>query len=329
MANNNEVEHIEVGVVGLGLMGSSIVVALLLAGHPVKGVAPLPDDLIDAPQRILAQLRHCEETGLLKKSIEEYLTNLTLSDDYSILKHCQLVQECVIEIKEIKAQVYRKIVAATAENTVISSNTSAIPISLLQDLIDCPSRFVGIHWAEPAYMTRFLEITKGKDTADSHAQWVFDLAHRWNKEPTFLQKDIRGFVTNRLMYAVYREALHLVAQGETNLEDADKAFRYDAGSWMVFMGVFRRMDYLGLGDFHEILKNFFPLLNNGDEVPELMQSMMKQEARGTQNCTGLFSYTQEEARQWNESFALFNKDIYKLAQKYPESYQRDNYGERK
>ena len=72
------------------------------------------------------------------------------------------------------------------------------------------------------------------------------------------------------MYAVYREALHLIAQGETSLEDADKAFRYDAGSWMVFMGIFRRMDYLGLGDSHEIIKNFLPLLHNGNEVPQLM-----------------------------------------------------------
>src|SRR5690606_4898183 len=128
MANKIEVKHIEVGVVGLGLMGSSIAVALLLAGHPVKGVAPLPDDLIDAPQRIKTQLKHCEETGLLKRNIEEYLNHLTLSDDYAILKNCQLVQECVTEIKEIKAQVYQKIIAATAENTVISSNTSAIPI---------------------------------------------------------------------------------------------------------------------------------------------------------------------------------------------------------
>ena len=199
MGNINEVENIEIGVVGLGLMGSSIAVALLLAGHPVKGIAPMPDDLKEAPQRILTQLKHCEETGLLKKPIEEYLTALTLSDDYSILKDCQLVQECVVEIKEIKVQVYQKIIEATSENTVISSNTSAIPISLLQDMISRPSRFLGIHWAEPAYMTRFLEITKGKHTDDEHAQWVFDLAHFWNKEPTFLQKDIRGFVTKHLI----------------------------------------------------------------------------------------------------------------------------------
>ena len=115
----------------------------------------------------------------------------------------------------------------------------------------------------------------------------------------------------------------MIAQGETSLEDADKAFRYDAGSWMVFMGIFRRMDYLGLADFMEIFKNTFPRLNNGDEVPELMQRMVEQKAKGTQNCVGLFSYTKREARQWDESFALFNRDIYQLAQKYPESYQGD------
>jgi 3-hydroxybutyryl-CoA dehydrogenase len=316
MVNKSEIDTIEVGVVGLGLMGTSIVVALLVAGHRVKGVAPLPEDMDRALQRIMSHLRHCEETGLLSNATEDYLNKLTLSEDYNILKNCKLVQECVVEIKEVKAAVYNKILDGAQPEVVIASNTSAIPISDLQELLPCPDRFLGIHWAEPAYMTRFLEITKGKKTSDEWAQWVFDLSHLWNKEPTFLQKDIRGFVTNRLMYAVYREIFYLVENGETSLEDVDKAFRYDVGSWITFMGVFRRMDYLGLEDYPTIFRNIFPQLHNGNNVPLLMQKKVDQKARGIINGHGLFSYTKEEARQWEESFARFNKDIYRLAEIY-------------
>jgi 3-hydroxybutyryl-CoA dehydrogenase len=166
-------------------------------------------------------------------------------------------------------------------------------------------------------MTRFLEITCGDKTAPGKAEWVFSLAHHWDKEPTILRKDIRGFVTNRLMYAVYREALSLIKNREATIEDTDKAFRYDAGSWMTLMGIFRRMDFVGLKDNAEIIKNIFPKLNNDNEIPDIMQRMIDEKARGTKTSTGFYNYTEEEAKKWEENFALFNRDIYELAAKYP------------
>ncbi len=119
------------------------------------------------------------------------------------------------------------------------------------------------------------------------------------------------------MYAVYREAFAIVENGEASLEDVDKAFRYDAGSWMTFMGLFRRMDYQGLQDYPEIFKNIFPKLSNSEEVPPLMQQMIAIKTRGTQHAQGLYDYTPEEARQWEEAFAVFNQEIFNLAARYP------------
>jgi 3-hydroxybutyryl-CoA dehydrogenase len=308
---------IPVGVVGLGLMGSSIVAALLRAGHPVKAIAPLPVDLETAAQRIQEQLLHCQKSGLLANPVDFYASQLVISDDYRQLQDCQLVLECVTEVTEVKEQVYQKIAAEVKQDAVLASNTSAIPISILQQYVPHPERFLGIHWAEPAYMTRFLEITCGEQTSPEQADWVFKLAHEWEKEPTLLRKDIRGFVTNRLMYAVYREAFHLVETEEARIEDVDKAFRYDAGSWMTLMGVFRRMDYLGLPDFLETFQAVFPKLCNSNEVPALMQKMIGMKARGTQDAQGLYAYTPAEAKEWDEAFAAFNQDIYKLAALYP------------
>lgn len=317
MINLKEISEIEIGVVGLGLMGSSIVAALLIAGHPVKGVAPIKSDMDGALKRIADQLDHAAQSGLLKGSIQDYLDSLVISEDFAILKNCHLVQECVVETKDIKSAVYQEIAAATDRSTIISSNTSAIPISLLQELVPFPERFLGIHWAEPAHLTRFLEITKGTKTADSLAEWAFELAHFWNKEPTFLKKDIRGFVTNRLMYAVYREAFHLVEKGEASIEDVDKSFRYDAGSWMTYMGLMKRMDQLGLKDFGVALRRLFPELSNSSLVPKMMEKLVSEQARGTQNAKGIYRYTPAEAADWDRAFAEFNKEIYHLAAEYP------------
>ena len=308
---------IEVGVVGIGLMGSSIIVSLLASGHRVKAIAPIPADYVAAERRIKEQLGACEQAGLLKNTIDHYLNQLEITMDYTSLANCSLVMECVIEKFDIKKQVYKKITDVVADDAVISSNTSAIAITLLQNMVANPGRFIGIHFAEPAYATRFMEITCGESTDAGHADWVFNLAHQWGKEPTLLRKDIKGFITNRLMYAVYREMFHLVDQGKTTMEDADKGFRYGVGSWITLMGLFRRIDYIGLPHYAEIFKNLFPQLSNTNNVPEVMEKIVDENGRGIQNLKGLYTYTNKEAADWEEAFAAFNEDIFRLAAMYP------------
>ncbi len=317
LADTSRTDQIEVGVVGLGLMGSSIVVSLLLAGHTVKAIAPLPIDSETAPNRIKDQLALCQSFDLLNAPTEHYFSKLTISQDYLELRNCQFVLECVIEDAGIKKQVYQSIESAVNTNTVIATNTSAIPISTLQQYLTNPERFLGVHWAEPAYATRFLEIICGEETATIYAEWLYSLAHQWKKEPTLLKKDIRGFITNRLMYAVYRETFALIEKGETSMENIDKALRYDAGSWITLMGIFRRMDFMGLENQQETFNTIFPTLSNTEKVPEIMQKMVDIQARGTHNAKGLYPYTKDESIKWDKAFAQFNRDIYRLAEQYP------------
>jgi 3-hydroxybutyryl-CoA dehydrogenase len=312
-------KNMTVGVVGLGLMGSSIVVSLLLSGHKVIGIAPIADDMVSAPERINSQLLHCEKSGLLNNSKEHYLSKVLFTANYETLKECAIVLECIIEKEDIKKEVYRKITAIVGDDVVIASNTSAIPISTLQQYVSNPKRFMGIHWAEPAYATRFLEITCGKETSPEIAKWVFKLAHQWGKEPTLLRKDIRGFITNRLMYAVYREALTIVEQEEATLDDIDKSFRYDEGSWITLMGIFRRMDMMGLNNYLEMFKNIFPKLSNKDDIHSIMQYIIDIDAKGTQNSKGLYPYPEGEAKKWDRAFSMFNKDISILADEYAQN----------
>lgn len=157
MTNLNQAMNpatIPVGVVGLGLMGCSITTCLLLAGHPVVAVAPLPSDLETAGPRIREHLAKSFQEGLFTQNPDTYWHQLTLTEDYALLTSCHLVIECTLENIDIKKSVYARIEAVVADAAIITSNTSAIPISLLQRETRLPERFLGLHWAEPSHTTR-------------------------------------------------------------------------------------------------------------------------------------------------------------------------------
>ena len=309
--------EIPVGVVGLGLMGCSISTCLLIAGHPVVAIAPLPVDLERASERIHAHLLQSFQQSICPNEPTFYLNNLLLSEDFQQLKETRLVIECTLENLEIKKNIYEKIENAVSEQTIITSNTSAIPISLLQEHTRVPRRFFGLHWAEPSHTTRFLEIICGDRSDQQQAEWLYQLSHRWAKEPTLVRKDIRGFITNRLMYALYREAFHLVENGFASVEDVDRACRNNAGYWMTLVGCFRWMDLTGVPAYHAVMKDLFPTLHNGTEVPKLIDDLVQAGGKGVANAHGFYDYTPEEARLWQKTFEEFSYEIRRLALKYP------------
>ena len=312
-----DVSTIPVGVVGLGLMGCSISTCLAIAGHPVIAVAPVAVDLQQAEKRIRDHLNHSKEHGLINQPPDFYFRQLNITEDYSMLKDCQVVIECTIENIEIKKSVYEKIETVISNEAILASNTSAIPISLLQKQTQNPPRFFGLHWAEPSHTTRFLEIICGELSDPVKAEFLYSLSHYWGKEPTLVRKDIRGFIANRLMYAMYREAFYLVENGYATIEDVDRACRNNTGYWMTLVGVFRWMDLTGVPAYHTVLKDLFPTLNNSKEVPELIDKIVREGGKGVANAKGFYEYTPEEAKRWEETFTEFSYEIRQLALKYP------------
>lgn len=305
-----------IGVVGLGLMGTSIIVALLKSGCQIIAVAPLPEELEEGTQRIDEQLQLAKEMNLLGGDQQAHLKNLSIFEDYQKLSSCQLVIECVIELESIKKTVYQKIETVVDPSCVISSNTSAIPINILQQYLQIPERFMGIHWAEPAYATRFLEITCGEKTDVRLAEKIQEEALNWEKEPTLLYKDIRGFITNRLMYAVYRQGFNLINQGSVDMAGLDKCFQYDIGSWITLMGIFKRMDYVGLDHYLQSYRQIFPKLTRSQKIPSQMQKIFEKKGRGVHDLTGLYPHTEQSAKELERNFAAFNQEIYRLADRY-------------
>lgn len=314
---NLQPEYLPVAVVGLGLMGCSITACLLMAGHPVIALAPIPDDMITAGPRIRGHLKKSFEEKITLKNPDDLFCNLNITEDYGSLKKCKLVIECTLEDLGIKKAVYDKIEAEVPDDTLITSNTSAIPISILQQNTRIPSRFLGLHWAEPSHTTRFLEIICGDQSDIIDAEWLYKISHLWGKEPTLVRKDIRGFITNRLMYAMYREAFYLVENSYATIEDVDRACRNNAGYWMTLVGVFRWMDLTGVPAYHNVMKDLLPVLSTQSDVPKLIDEIVKAGGKGVSNAHGFYEYTPEEAKLWKETFEEFSYEIRNLALKYP------------
>lgn len=322
-ATNGSTADIHIGVVGLGLMGMSIIACLLAAGHPVTAITRSVAKHKHARRHILALLKQMVKQGILQRDPSKVIQKLIISEDFSSLRDSQIVIESIIEDLAIKRVALAQIEEVVSPETVIGSNTSAIPVSTLQEETKHPERILGIHWAEPAHVTRFLEIICGKRSELQSAQRVVALAKVWGKEPSLLRRDVRGFITNRLMYAMLREAFFLVENGYANIDDVDRSLRNDLGYWITFAGPFRFMDLTGIRAYAAVMKDLFPELACDTKVPALIDQLVKSGARGVSNAHGFYPYTAKEARRWERLFLKFTYEIRELAQKYPENVGSD------
>jgi 3-hydroxybutyryl-CoA dehydrogenase len=306
------------GVVGLGLMGTSIAACLLASGEEVAAVESDAGKRRTGRRRVFSLLREMRREGLLHSAPEQALERFHVSGQYVALADCEIVIESITESIAAKKRVIKNIEKVISPKAVIGTNTSGIPVTLLQGGARHPERILGIHWAEPAHITRFMEIICGKATTPSKAEAAMNLARSWGKEPSLLRRDIRGFLTNRVFYAMLREAFYLVENGFATPADVDRSVRNDLGYWITFAGPFRMMDLMGLSAFEVVMRGLFPDLTCAKRVPRLIEKLVKSGGRGIGNQNGFYRYTPAQAKRWERLFLKFSYEIRSLAQKYPE-----------
>lgn len=312
-------KKIPIGTVGLGLMGSSIATCILAAGHPVTSLIRNADKAAEARNRVRAFLEQLKTEQIIQEEPEKILKRFTITDDPGLLAGFEVVIESIVENVAEKRLVFKQLEAVLPATAIIGSNTSAIPVSVLQLELKHPERLLGIHWAEPAHITRFMEVICGNQSAVQYAEKIIALAEGWGKEPSLLKKDIRGFITNRLMYAMLREAFHLVEKGFATVEDIDRSLRNDLGYWITFAGPFRFMDLTGIPAYLTVMEELFSDLDNSVKPPSLMEQVVSSGAKGISNAKGFYPYTKESAEKWEKLFIEFSYDIRKLAEKYPQN----------
>ena len=311
-------EKIRIGTVGLGLMGSSIATCLLAAGHEVTSLIKDMEKAAAARKRILTCLQQLQKEGLLSEAPETVMQKHTITDNIALMAGHDLVLESIVEDVAMKKKLFLDLENVLSSTAIIGTNTSAIPVTILQSGMRHPERLLGVHWGEPAHVLRFMEIICGKDSDVKYAEKVKQLAEGWGKEPSVIKKDIRGFITNRLMYAMMREAFHLVKNGYATYEDIDRACRNDFGYWITFAGPFRFMDLTGIPAYLTVMKDLFPELDNSTLPPDFMQEIVQAGAKGVSNAQGFYPYTHESAEKWEKLFNEFTYEIRKLSEKYPQ-----------
>jgi 3-hydroxybutyryl-CoA dehydrogenase len=315
-------QPVSAGVIGLGLMGTSITTCLIAAGHRVVAIDKDVALRRGLKRRVEALLREMRAEKLLSKKPADLLKNLIASGDFGAIRDCGLVIESIFEDLEAKREVLREVEGVVAPGALIGSNTSALPVTELQRGARHPERVLGIHWGEPAHILRFLEVICGEQTDARNAKEVMRLAEQWNKEPTLVRRDIRGFITNRIMYAMLREAFYLVENGFATVEDVDRSVRNDMGYWITMAGPFRYMDLTGIPAYAAVMRDLLPDLCCDKQVPRLMKEVVTAGGRGISNAKGFHSYTPAEAKFWKKRFLDFSYEIRALALKYTDPGQQ-------
>jgi 3-hydroxybutyryl-CoA dehydrogenase len=317
MPRNRLTELEPIGLVGLGLMGRGIATCLLASGFSVVAYNRTASRARQAVRHIEHSLAELVREKLLTRGkLAGWRKRLTLVDSPAGLAGCGFIIETVKEDLALKRRIYDQVESAARAGAIIASNTSAYPTAVLQQGRKRPGRFIVMHWAEPAAITRYLEICPGKQTAPRTVRVTRQLGLACGKEPTVLRADVQGFISNRLMYAMMREAIHLVESGVADLATVDRSFRNDLGFWATLAGPFRWMDLTGIGAYATVMAGLFPKLANTRRLPAMMRRIVARGALGIANARGFYRYTPALAKRWEKAWVDFTFDIRRLVEKY-------------
>ncbi len=291
-----------VGVVGLGFLGRGIAACFLAYGFKVIGYTEQPETHSKVRAYISTAIRDLiARAGLPESFNSEWQGRYREATTFSDLAGCDFVVESVVEDATVKQEVFDQLEAVLPAHIPIASNTSSFPVTLLQRGRKHPDRFLGMHWAEPAHATRFLELIRGEQTADAPFNAVAELALRIGKEPSLVQKDVPAFIANRLAYAIYREAAYLLEMKVADVEIIDRSFRNSVGLWATVCGPFRWIDLTGgPASYGKALEGVLPSLASETELSATFRSFVDKEAAASTDQSGFYQYAEGETAQWEE-----------------------------
>lgn len=184
--------------------------------------------LIDTAWRCLATLGLAEGASM---------DRLTVTGDLGeAVAGAGFIQESIPEDLALKQALYERLGGTVAEDVVIASSTSGLPMSDIQARCPTPGRTVVGHPFNPPYLLPLVEVVGGAKTAPETVRWVGDFYRHAGKSPLVMEREVPGFVATRLQEAIWREALHMVAAGEATVEQIDQAVVNGPGPRWAFMG---------------------------------------------------------------------------------------------
>ena len=282
-------------VVGAGAMGQQIAMNTALNGraHNYKVIlcdsfpAALEKSQKWAPDYLAGRVA---KGRITQEEADQVAANLSFSDNVEeAAAQADLVIEAIIENLDAKRELFQKISKVCKPDTILGTNSSNIVSSKLADVTEHPERLLNMHYFNPALVMQLVEIVRGPHTADETIQTAYAFAENTGKKPIIIQKEIAGFVANRINAAVTREACLLLEKGIASVEDIDtaceKGLNYP-------MGPFRLMDLTGLDVNYYVRRDRFAESGDPNDAPSplVIDKVIKGEY-GRKTGKGWYDYT--------------------------------------
>jgi 3-hydroxybutyryl-CoA dehydrogenase len=231
-------------VAGAGAMGSQIAMVCALAGLEVVLYDLDPAMLTKADGQLRDRMTSQVAKGRRSAAeVDDALDRLRMDAELSGSTDVDLVIEAVVEKLDVKRALFADLDQRCPPATILASNSSSFVPSQMADATTRPDRFVNLHFFNPALVMRCVEVVRGPATSDATVEAAVALVERLDKLPVVLDKEIPGFVANRILNAVRDEAIRLLEGGYASIEAIDTACRTALG---YPMGPFELMDLTGI-----------------------------------------------------------------------------------
>jgi len=297
-----------IAVVGAGYMGGGIAQSLAAVGYDVVIADVSADASRAAHERLVAEADRFEASGMFPEgSAAQVRANLRAADSIEeAVAGVDFVEEAVFELVDVKHDTLRRISAAARPDAIIGSNTSTIPVHVLAEAVTDPSRFLTVHWSNPAPFIPGVELVAGVDTDHAHIPVVKEMLARAGRQSA-LVADRPGFVLNRLQYVLLKEAMSIVEEGVATTEDVDTIVRSTFGFRLPFFGPFAIADMAGL----EIYVEGFGTMQReyGDRMaaPTMLKEVVSAGKHGLKNGAGI---TGEFGPEKTEAVVAYRAEAY-------------------
>jgi 3-hydroxybutyryl-CoA dehydrogenase len=252
---------IQVAVIGAGLLGRGIAEVVSRAGFPVI--------LCDANAETLAQA--CEVVrGTVSTARERVRTESVLEQ---AARSAEIVIEAVLEDLLVKRELFARLGTANPD-AILMSNSSVLPITQIAMLTARPERAVGTHWWNPPQLIPVVEVIRGRRTTEKTMQRTVEFLKALGKNPVRVERDLPGFVGNRLQHALWREALVLVSDGVCPPETVDRIVAATLGASLAERGPIVEMRRTGLREVTRELTDMLPLVSSDPRPARLLRELV-------------------------------------------------------
>ena len=278
----------KVGVIGSGTMGSGI--CQIIAAHKIDVVLlDIKKELADrAVKQIEKILKRLAEKGRIESDeVSNIISRIHTTSNYKDLGETNLVIEAAVENLDVKKQIFSKIIKNVKEDTIISTNTSTLPVTELAMSVSRPDKVIGIHFFNPAPIMKLVEIIRTQMTSDDTLTTVIEFTSGLGKDPV-VTKDRAGFIVNRILLPMINEAIFALDEGMASPEDIDKAMKLGANHPI---GPLALADLIGLDVTLDVLEVLYKEFGDTKFRPApLLKEMVRSGNLGRKSGKGFFDY---------------------------------------